>query len=357
MSVGRKFLIIRLSAIGDIVHALPMAKVLKDNFSNCTVDWVTGDACKSLIENNPLIDNCYSIPLGEWKKNWLSPKTVKEICGFNKMLQKNNYDYAFDAHGMFKSAVILAFCGAKKRVAYKDYREGAVLAANVLVEPRSKRPHINYHVVKRHLDMLEEALGIKCENPIARLPESSKEDKKHVEDILPKVKPIVVFAPATTWDNKHWAVENWQKLYSLTKDRAQVVFTGVQKDLELIGQITQGCDKCTILAGKTNLAQYIETLRRADIVVSPDSSASHLAYACNSPKIITIFCATSKNTFAPLGENNVAFPCGEPVCIPCHKRKCKYGHKKCTHQTGAEEVFESISEILSKKPPKSSRKS
>jgi ADP-heptose:LPS heptosyltransferase len=325
-----------------------MAQVLRDNFEDAKIDWVVGDGCEELTRGNPLIDNCYSVPLSKWKKNWLSWSTIKEIYALNKTLCANSYDVAFDAHGMFKSAVITAFCGAKKRVGYKDYREGATFAANVLLNPRSVRPHKNYHVIKRHLDMVEDVLNVTTNTPRAQLPPAKKEDVEFIDNALKHIKgDIIVFAPATTWENKHWRVENWQQLYELLKnvEGAHIVFTGISKDLELIAQITRGCEKCTILAGKTNMGQYIEVLRRAKAVVSPDSSASHLAFACregDTPKVFTIFCATSKNTFAPPG--GIAFPSGEPVCEPCHKRKCKFKHQKCTEQTSASEVFEKMTE-------------
>lgn len=358
MGEEKKFLIIRLSAIGDVVHTLPMAKVLRDNFPNSCIDWVVSDACSQIIKNNPLIDNCYSIPLAVWKKNWLAPNVVKEIAQFNRMLQKNKYDVAFDAHGMFKSAVILAFCGARKRVGYSDYREGATLAANVLVKPRSKRPHTNYHVVRRHLDMVQDILQVTTDYPQAELPPSEREIVDFVSALIPKdkpQKPVIVFAPATTWDNKHWDVENWKALYNNLKDDTHIVFTGVSKDVELINKIICGCSKNTVLAGKTDLAQYIEVLRQADIVVSPDSSASHLAFACNSPVVLTIFCATSKNTFAPLGDKHIAFPKDKPICTPCHKRKCRFKHKNCTYQATYKEVLDEILKIL-KNLQKPSRK-
>lgn len=353
-----KFLIIRLGAIGDIVHCLPVADFLKNNFPNCQIDWVVDEKYEQLLNNNPLIDNCYSVPLSKWKKSWLKLSTIKEISNFNKILQKERYSWAFDLHGMFKSLVIFAFCGAKKRAGYSDYREFAPLGANVLVKPKSKRPHTNYHIIQRNLDLISGSglLTSSIEKKVdARLPKATPECVEKIDELLihlDKSKPTYVFAPATTWVNKHWNIGEWQKLYELTKKEANIVFSGTQKDLSLIYAITKKCRLATVLAGKTNLEDYIEILRRADIVVSPDSSASHLAFAlqCENrkPNIITIFCATSKNTFAPLGEENVAFPSQNPVCTPCFKRKCKFKHQNCTSQTTAKEVYAAIKNAIEK---------
>ncbi|MBE7706508.1 MAG: glycosyltransferase family 9 protein [Cyanobacteria bacterium SIG30] len=349
MDIKKKFLIIRLSALGDIVHCLPVANAIREKYKDAQIDWVVGDNSSALIKNNPLIDNVYIANLSKWKKNWLSPTTIKEICELNKRLQKENYDYSIDLHGMFKSLIINAFCGAKHRIGYKDYKEFATLACNFLMEPKSKRPHRNYHIVQRNLDLLrafdiltkEELENVK---PKAILPESSIETKKNIDDLLlniNKEKPIVIFAPATTWDTKHWLEANWQKLYQELKDETNIIFSGVKKDIELINRITKNDEKAIILAGKTNLSEYIELLKRAKVVISPDSSAAHFAWALGV-QTITLFCATSKNTFAPIG--NIAFPKGKEICIPCHKRKCK--NPVCTFQTSALEVANEVRELI-----------
>ncbi len=353
-----KFLIIRLGAIGDLVHSLPVAGFLRDNFEDAQIDWVVDEKCAQLIENNPIINNCYTVPLGRWKKNWLSPRTISEICAFNKKLREENYDWAFDLHGMFKSLVIFAFCGAKKRVGYADYREFAPLGANVLIKPKSKRPHKNYHVMDRNLDLPVEALGLNKRKISIILPRASRETVRKIDGLLENCdnrKPNYVFAPATTWKNKHWAIGEWKKLYEMTKNEANIIFSGVKKDLDLIEEIIDGApsENTIITAGETNLEEYIEVLRRADVVVSPDSSASHLAFALQCererPAIITLFCATSKYTYGPKGEKSVAFPLEEPFCEPCFKRKCKlHGvkHETCTRQTSAQEVYEQIKKLI-----------
>jgi lipopolysaccharide heptosyltransferase I len=351
MRSERKFLIIRLGAIGDIVHALPLADAIKTYYKDARVDWVVGDKFVDIVKNNPLIDNVYVANLSMWRKNWLSPNTIKDNAALNKILQAQNYDVSIDAHGMFKTLVIQAFCGAKKRIGYKDYREFAPLGCNILVEPESKRPHTNYHVVKRHLDLLEKS-GILTEDeikgyaPKAFLPPSSPETVKKIDELLSftSKKPMIIFAPATTWVNKHWDEKNWSMLYQMLKNDADVVFSGVKKDIPLIERITGSDKNAKILAGKTNLIEYIELLRRADIIVSPDSSAAHLGWACNKPKVVTIFCATSKHTYAPLGQT--AFPAEKENCTPCHKRKCRKKECICTNQTSADEVFGIIKKML-----------
>ena len=104
------------------------------------------------------------------------------------------------------------------------------------------------------------------------------------------------------------------------------------KDLKLINTII-------------NCEEYVEVLRRADLILSPDSGASHLGFGViknGKPKIFTLFFATSKNVYTPLGEGNLGFPLKEPACAPCHKRKCKKGTMECTKYIKAEDVYSEI---------------
>ena len=353
MNTEKKFLIVRLSAIGDIVHSLTVADCLRTFYPNAQIDWVVSDKCRGLIENNPLINNVYVADISKWRKNWLF--SIPEIIKFTNIIKKKNYDYALDVQGLFKSAVITALSGAKEKIGMKDGREFSTIILDKKVEPIEKRPCKNHHIIKRNLDILTGSNLVTKEDmanyiPKIELPPSSCDVVEKINNLLKnidKTKPVFVFAPATMWENKHWDVNEWQKLFQMVKNSANIIFTGVKKDLKLINTIIN-CEEnknIFILAGKTNMEEYVEVLRRADLILSPDSGASHLGFGViknGKPKIFTLFFATSKNVYTPLGEGNLGFPLKEPACAPCHKRKCKKGTMECTKYIKAEDVYSEI---------------
>ncbi len=355
MDKRKKFLIIRLSAIGDIVHSLTVADCLRTFYPDAQIDWVVSDKCKGLIENNPLLDNVYAAEISKWRKNWIF--NLPEIIKFTNILKENHYNYALDVQGLFKSAVITALSGAEEKIGFADGREFSTLILNKKILPKEKRPFKNHHIIRRNLDILTGSNLIsekEMENytPKAVLPPSDEAAVKKIDALLENIdtsRPNFVFAPATMWKNKHWDIEEWKKLFNMVKNSANIIFTGVEKDLRLINKITNG-ENAFILAGKTNMKEYIEVLRRADLIVSPDSGASHLGFGViknGKPKIFTLFFATSKNVYTPLGKGNLGFPLKEPVCMPCHKRKCKKGTMECTKYIKAEEVFTEIKKAFS----------
>ena len=126
-----------------------------------------------------------------------------------------------------------------------------------------------------------------------------------------------------------------------------VVFTGTKKDLELIEYISEG--KHLNIAGKTNLLELAEFFRRCDLVISLDSGSTHLAWACENPKIISLFCSTPQGFYAPIGDSNkyIALS-GKLPCQPCHKKHCVMAETEngCTYLPRVEEVLDAVKVLV-----------
>ena len=125
------------------------------------------------------------------------------------------------------------------------------------------------------------------------------------------------------------------------------MFTGTKKDEEYIEYISGG--KHLSLAGKTNLLELAEFFRRCDLVISLDSGSTHLAWACENPKIISIFCSTPKGFYAPVGsEDKYIALSGELSCQPCHKKHCVFAEEEsgCTFLPSVDEVLEAVENLL-----------
>ena len=116
---NKKILIIRLSAIGDTIHTLPMVYSLKKQFPTCEIGWVVEAKAKLFIENNPAIDKCFIID--KKQKNFF--KVIKQI-------RKEKYDIALDPQQLLKSGIVLGLCGAKKKITLSGGREFSFLFAH-----------------------------------------------------------------------------------------------------------------------------------------------------------------------------------------------------------------------------------
>ena len=343
----KKVLIIRLSALGDVIFNLPLAHVLKTNGYDVT--WITSEKGFDIINNNPLVDNAILAPVEKWKKQNFF-KNFIEYLKIIRFLRSQKFDIAIDTQLLLKSAIWTAFCGAKRRIVSKSAREFAHFAGNEIIEKLSYDFHT--HATQRYLKFAEH-LGLKPVEITAKLPKSSEKSIEKINTLLKEIdnsKPLIGIAPATTWETKHWNKDNWKALIKELEKDYTIIFTGTKKDKDLINYISE--DKHLSLAGKTNLLELAEFFRRCDLVISLDSGSTHLAWACEKPKIISIFCSTPKGFYAPVGSDDkyIALS-GELSCQPCHKKHCPFAEEEggCTHLPTVQKVIDTVRELVTTK--------
>lgn len=335
-----KILIIRRSALGDTIHTLPLAKSLREKFPNAQIDWVVEDKAEKFITNNPLLDKVYVI-----HKKTGGFAEFKQII---KQIRAEKYDIGIDTQQLLKSGVILGLSGAKRKIALSDGREFSWIFANEIIKTNRKQFDINYHVVKRNLEIAK-YLGADEEKIEFTLPNTSENDKNKAKDLLNKIDPnlkSVIISPETTWDNKHWTVDGWRKVIEKLLGKVNLVYTGTSDENGLSGKILQGFDGIINLSGKTNLFELEEVFKLANLVISVDSGSAHVAWATGVPAIITLFFATSSKRTAPFGEKYFSIQAETP-CSPCMKRKCKNKIiNECVPTISPEKVTETVYKIL-----------
>ncbi|MFA7659137.1 MAG: glycosyltransferase family 9 protein [Candidatus Gastranaerophilaceae bacterium] len=349
-----KVLIIRLTSLGDVILTIPLACELKKDDASTKIGWVVAEKGLGVIKNNPCVDNIHFVPLGEWKKRPLSLKTFKEFFEIIKEIRKEKYDIALDCQQMFKSLFLFWFCGAKRRITFKDARELSILGGNEFITPKAKFRDFNYHIVERNLDFARH-LGIEPDNIEFAMPETSSDAKNKINELTKKfdnTKPIAVISPATTWKNKHWAEENWAEVIEAIHEKCNLVLTGNDADKPLIQNILNKVNKninYTNLAGETNIEELRELFSRSKLVISPDSGSANLAWASSNPAVITIFTCTPPKRFGPCGDAKKYFSIGAKLpCQPCFKKKCtlKRGQNVCQKFPKSDEIINIVNNLL-----------
>ena len=337
---NKKILIIRLSAIGDAIHTLPMVSVLKKQYPDCKIGWVVEDKAKLFIENNLYIDKSFVID--KKQKNFL--KVIKQI-------RKEKYDIALDPQQLFKSGIVLGLCGAKRKITLTGGREFSFLFSNEIVKSKTKLFDINYHVVKRNLELCE-YLGCNTDEIFFPMPKISTEKKENIQNMLPKDRALVALAPATTWQNKHISNDIWVEIINYLQEKynekINIIFTGSSADKNLINEImskTEG-DNIYNFSGRTDLTELMYLYSKCTLVITPDSGSAHIAWASKEPYIISLFCATSAKRTGPFGEKYVSLQ-SYCDCSPCMKKKCSKNSKNiCTKSFDIEEIKKYIDTYL-----------
>lgn len=352
----KKILIIRLTSLGDVIFTLPLACTLKDNIDDVKIGWIVAEKGLEVVKDNPCVDILHFVPLKKWKKRPFSLKTLKEFLTLVKEIRKEKYEVALDCQQMFKNLFLFLFCGAKRRITFKDARELSVLGGNEFIKPKAKFTDFNYHIVDRNLDFARH-LGIEPKKINFSLPATSEEAKNHIDELLSnkeKSKPIVVISPATTWENKHWSEKNWSELIDEIWPKCSLVFTGTSLDSSLVARIIDGTKDKNLsyfdLVGKTNVEQLRELFTRAKIVISPDSGSAHLAWASGVPAVIAIFTCTPSKRFGPYGlSGEKYFSISDNLgCQPCFKKKCPKNVDKndCRNYPKPETIINIVNKLL-----------
>lgn len=333
-----KILIIRLTSVGDVIFTLPLVNVLHKQ--NNEIHYLVSERGRGIVENNPAISKVHFVPLMKWRKEGFSYKEFFQII---KNLRAEKFDIALDCQQMLKSLFLFAFCGAKRKITFKDARELSSFGGNEFVKPKAKFRDYNYHIVERNLDFARH-LGIEPDE--IKFPISGGCDVSDLLKELDNNKKTIVISPATTWKNKHWNINNWKTLLKELNNKFNIIFTGTDKDLSLISEISDSINSIN-LAGKTNLEQLLSVFRHSDLVISPDSGSSNLAWASGVPAVITIFTCTPSKRFGPYGDEKKYFALqGNLSCQPCFKKKCSKKECKCMESVSPDEIIKIVNTLF-----------
>jgi len=343
----KKVLLIKLSALGDVLFNIPLANLLKDNHYEVT--WLVSEKGFDVINGNPAVDKVILAPLNKWKNQKFS-EAFKEYIKLVKQIRAEHFDIAIDSQGLLKSFIFTITSGAKRRLVRKSSRELSILGGTEFIDDDWKNH--NEHIVQKYLKFAKH-LGLRTDIVKVTLPEFDEKIIKKVDKLFEKVdksKPILAISPATTWDTKHWNKDNWKNLVKNLEQSYTLIFTGEKKNKELIDYISD--KKHISFAGKTNLLELAEVYKRCDMVISLDSGSTHLAWATQKPKIVTIFCSTPYLVYGPYGnKDKYASVTGTLPCQPCHKKHCPMTEgltNQCTFHPSVEEVYDTVIKLMQK---------
>ena len=317
----KNILVVKLSAIGDVIHALPVSYAIKERFPEAHLTWVVEKPAYPILEGNPYIDD---IILFEKAKFRSVGGFLHEIGPFHRRLRARRYDASLDLQGLFKSAAIVWNAGARQRVGTANMREGAHLVSRPI-----RGAHAEGHIVERYLDVAR-ALG--CTVDEVRFPVAvSERDRAAAETLLlregvQEQRTFVAFAIGANWPNKRWPAAHFAALADrlYRAHYVPVLVGGGRLDETLAQDIMAASGIPPVnLVGRTNLKQLAHIFTRAALVLGGDTGPVHLAAGLGTPTVM-LMGPTDANRNGPYGQQENAIEVDRP-CRACWKRACPKG--------------------------------
>jgi lipopolysaccharide heptosyltransferase I len=312
-----RILIVRTSALGDIVHALPVLTALRRHLPSARIAWVVEEPYLPLLEGHPDLDEVLSVRLRTWRNRLLRPSTYHEIATFLERLQSFSADIAFDLMGNHKSAMITALSLADRRIGltYQSRREpSSAFWLSEFVNPMKD------HAVDRMLALLE-ALDVPP-GPVdfggSRL--FRPPDATSLVNRLAQTESSVVIHPGTAWGNKCYPPDRWGQVATILGERLQVKTSVVASPGEenLARQVVEDAAGHASEVFAPDLHSLAELLRDAKLVLGGDTGPLHLAHALGT-RVLCVMGPTDPARTGPYGSLDLALWRQLP-CSFCYKR-------------------------------------
>ena len=292
-----KILIIKPSALGDIVQALPVLTGLRRQWPDAQIDWIVNDSLREILDGHPCLRQTILYP----RKRWTSPARLPEIWRWGRRLRKERYDMTIDLQGLMRSALMTWAAGSPRRLGLVSAREGAQAFYNEFIADTA------LSAAERYLTCLE-YLGI----PVQRL-----DFQLVARAPLPGAlqTPYIALHPYSKWRTKLWPWRYYQELIdAMPEHRFVVVGEGPWFPLEAPGRLVD-------LRGQLSIGTLVTVLHRAaSRLLSTDSGPAHIAGALGRPTLV-LFGATDWRKTKPSGAH-VRVHTHALFCSPCLRRTC-----------------------------------
>ncbi|MFQ5925936.1 MAG: glycosyltransferase family 9 protein [Terriglobia bacterium] len=282
--MSQSFLVVRLGAMGDIVHALPAVAALRRRFPAARIDWLVEARWRALVELNPHISNCLSLDTLGWRRGpWHHLSALGHSLA---ALGRAGYDCAVDFQGLYKSAVLTWLAGARRRVGFHEraLRE----PGSFLFYTERLLPPAGTHVIEMNLALVAH-LGADVRGSLTFELPTTAEDEAYVENQLRRLglEEFFILSPGGGWRGKCWPVERYAELHDAlvgTRGWRGVVNVGPGEE-RLAAELTRRVRAAEPAQFPLNPRQYVALARRARIVISGDSGPLHVAAAVGTPAV------------------------------------------------------------------------
>ncbi len=333
----RRLLIVRPSAIGDVVMASPMLRVLREACPGVHVSWLVEPQIFDLLKDNPCLDQVLTWPKSAWRQLWRSGRwwqLLREIHTFSRMLRREHFDVALDAQGLLRSRLLAWLSAAPVRIGFASKEPGRFLLTRTVTRGAdSPRMGSEY----RHL-MQELGFDPGPFHPCLDVGEAERVAASHALQSVGIAGRYVALAPFTTRPQKHWVDERWSELARRIGEQfaLPVVVLGGPADRDHAVRIcAASAGHAASLAGSLRLAETMAVIRGCALLVGVDTGLTHMGPAFDRPTV-ALFGATCPYRETSRANTTVLYH--QLPCSPCRRTPACDGRFPCMQAIAVDEV-------------------
>jgi lipopolysaccharide heptosyltransferase I len=323
-----RILIVKLGAIGDVVHTLPALAALRRAMPEGHIAWaVEQSGAAKILQGNPLLDELIELDMRGWRKSLMNVETQLAIRKAMAKLRNARFDLSLDFQGLLKSAMVARLARVPRRIGFA--REALREPASAFMLTERVEVDDDDHVIKKNLKLVEH-LGCdvsgEYEFPVAL----SEDDERLAEEQLERFDGrFAILNPGGGWPTKLWGAEGFgavaDRLLEAYGIRSVVTYGPGEE--ELAQAVVDHSRANAAVRLDSTLKQFFALARCAKLFIGGDTGPMHIAAAARAP-IVAIFGPTESRRNGPFAENDVVVERDDLDCrVDCYRRSCS--HTSC----------------------------
>jgi lipopolysaccharide heptosyltransferase I len=353
-----RILLIKLSGLGDVVDTLPVLVKLRARYPRARIDWLITPENAEIVRCHPALSNIVLFARRDFSKRGRRWRALVAFLELLKRIRHAKYDLVIDLHGQARSAFFAIVGGARVRIGFdrpvrnvpihgwRGAREGSWIAYT----HRIPIPTLDVHAIDRYL-WLGRLLGFDDNPPdlTIHLPSQTARDVQRLleQHDIPASRALAVLVPGTIWETKRWTIEGFAAVArQFLHEGFAVALAGAEGDQARCRQIAAAAPGACDLSGKTTPAELAALIQRAQVCVTNDSGAMHVAVSLGKP-MVSVFGPTNPIRVGPYHQPESVVRVDLP-CSPCNYRwlsQCPFDHA-CMKQVTSAMLIERVRKIL-----------
>lgn len=311
---GAKILIVRLGAIGDVIHTLPAVASLRRQYPGAHLAWVVerGGAAQ-VLRDNPLIDQLIELDLTA--RRGMLGRALAPLSGF---------DLALDFQGLIKSSLLARLSGIRRRIGFDFGSLREPIAGLFLTERVAADDDL--HIIEKNLRLVSH-LGVEPLRPYRFAIEPGAKDEDFARQVIGSASPrFAILNPGGGWKTKLWPPERFGALADRLWRECRItslVTHGPGEEM-LAHRVVEAAREGKAVALPSTLKQFLALAQRAMLFVGGDTGPMHLAAAAGAP-IVALLGPTSARRNGPFSPDDVVIEREDLECrIDCYRRRCDH---------------------------------